>query len=123
MSLLKNTQLALTMLDFARQSKRLQLFIQVSTDKVYGPARDNYAHKEYHLILPSNPYSAGKAPQEAISISYWRTYDVSVVITNSINIIGERQDPEKIFLRIITQADKNLPVMVHAKFENGESKS
>jgi dTDP-glucose 4,6-dehydratase len=118
-----NTQLALTMLDFARQSKGLQLFIQVSTDEVYGPARDNYAHKEYDVILPSNPYSASKASQEAISISYWRTYDVPVVITNTMNIIGERQDPEKFFPRIITQTNKNLPVMVHAKFDNGEWKS
>jgi dTDP-glucose 4,6-dehydratase len=45
--------------------------------------------------MPSNPYSASKAAQEAMAFTYWRTYGVPIVITNTMNIVGEMQDPEK----------------------------
>lgn len=76
-----NVDVTLNMLEYARQNGP-RLFFQISTDEVYGPAPDGTAHKEWDVILPSNPYSASKAAQEAIAISYWRSYGVPVVITN-----------------------------------------
>jgi dTDP-glucose 4,6-dehydratase len=96
-----NYELAINMLEFARCCKNLELFIQISTDEVYGEAPPNDAHKEWAPILPSNPYAASKAAQEAMAISYWRTYNLPIVITNTMNIIGERQDPEKFLPKII----------------------
>lgn len=96
-----NYELAINMLEFARTCNGLQLFIQVSTDEVYGEASPNGAHKEWDVIMPSNPYAASKAAQEALAISYWRTYGLPIVITNTMNIIGERQDPEKFLPKII----------------------
>jgi dTDP-glucose 4,6-dehydratase len=69
--------------------------VLISTDEVYGPVEAGQAHTEWSTILPSNPYSASKAAQEAVSISYWRTYGVPVIITNTMNMIGERQDVSK----------------------------
>lgn len=96
-----NYELCLNMLEFARSCKKLELFIQISTDEVYGEAPENEAHKEWAPILPSNPYAASKAAQEAMAIAYWRTYNLPIVITNTMNIIGERQDPEKFLPKII----------------------
>lgn len=118
-----NTSLALTVLDYARTLPNLALYIQISTDEVYGAAPIGYAHQEYDAILPSNPYSASKAAQEAISISYWRTYDLPVIISNTMNIIGERQDPEKFFPKILSNTLRNIPIQIHAKFENGSWQS
>jgi dTDP-D-glucose 4,6-dehydratase len=42
-----------------------------------------------------NPYSASKAAQEAIAISYWRTYNVPLIIVNLMNNFGEMQSPTK----------------------------
>jgi dTDP-glucose 4,6-dehydratase len=89
-----NVDLMLTMLEFAREVKP-ELFLQFSTDEVFGEAPGDLNHKEWDAIVPSNPYSASKAAQEAIAISYWRTYNIPLIITNCMNIFGEWQDDEK----------------------------
>lgn len=90
-----NFAVALNTLELARKL-RPKAVVMISTDEVYGPVlAPGIAHLEWDPILPSNPYAASKAAQEAVSISYWRTYGVPVVITNTMNLIGERQHPEK----------------------------
>jgi dTDP-glucose 4,6-dehydratase len=89
-----NTELMLNVLEYARMA-RPKMVLQMSTDEIYGPAPRGYEHREWDAVLPSNPYSASKAAQEAIAISYWRTFGVPLVLTNTMNIIGEMQDPEK----------------------------
>lgn len=107
-----NVNLVLNMLELARQIKP-KMFLQISTDEVYGAAPDGINHKEWSTILPSNPYSASKACQEAIAISYWRTYGVPVVITNTMNNFGERQDKEKFVAKVIDRVIKGETVPVH----------
>jgi len=107
-----NVDLMLNVLDAARLV-RPRLVLQMSTDEVYGPAYGDHLHKEWEPVVPSNPYSASKAAQEAIGISYWRTYGVPLVITNTMNIIGEMQDPEKFVPMIIRNLRDRQPVLVH----------
>ena len=53
-----NVKLALNVLEFAREIK-LECFIQISTDEVYGPTTGkNDGYKEWDAQVPSNPYSA-----------------------------------------------------------------
>ncbi len=106
-----NVNIALNMLEWARVAKP-KVFIQVSTDEVYGPATD-VDHTEWSTTLPSNPYSASKAAQEAIAISYWRTYGVPVVITNTMNNFGERQDAEKFIPLCIQKIANGETVPIH----------
>lgn len=108
-----NVQLILTMLDYIRKYP-VEKFIQISTDEVYGPAPEGHNHKEGEPHLPSNPYSASKAAQEDICFSYWRTYDLPIFITNTMNIIGEMQDPEKFIPRVMQQIERGEVVTVHA---------
>lgn len=108
-----NVDVMINVLEFARKVKP-EMVIQISTDEVYGPAPDGYAHKEWDPFIPSNPYSASKAAQEAIAISYWRTYDVPVVLTNTMNMIGEMQDPEKFVPMVIQRVLREEPVTIHA---------
>jgi dTDP-glucose 4,6-dehydratase len=89
-----NVALILNVLEYCRRVKPSKL-IQCSTDEVFGPALEGTAHTEWYPILPSNPYAASKAAQNAIAISYWRTYNVPLIITHCMNMIGERQDKEK----------------------------
>lgn len=107
-----NVALMTNILDYARKV-RPSLILQMSTDEVYGPAPHGYAHKEWDTILPSNPYSASKAAQEAICFSYWRTYDLPIVVTNTMNIIGEMQDPEKFVPMTIKKLLAGEPMTVH----------
>ena len=110
-----NTNLILTLLEYSRQLQNIQLFLQISTDEVYGPAPGGILHKEWDPYFPSNPYSASKAAQESICYSYWRTFGVPMVLTNTMNIVGERQDTEKFIPMIISNLINDKPIPVHAK--------
>lgn len=114
-----NVALVLSLLEYARTLPNLKTFIQIGTDEVYGPAPEGVNHLEWSSQLPSNPYSASKSAQEAIAISYWRTFNVPVVLTNTMNIIGERQDVEKFVPLIINSLQQGKPVPVHALERNG----
>lgn len=115
-----NVALVLNMLEYARTIKP-EKFIQISTDEVYGAAEDGYDHKEWDTHKPSNPYAASKAAQEDIAYSYWRTYGVPLVITNTMNNFGERQDPEKFVPLLIRRISKGLKVQIHGvdRYETG----
>jgi dTDP-glucose 4,6-dehydratase len=107
-----NVKLILNLLEYTRVAKP-SLFLHVSTDEVYGPALDGTLHKEWNTILPSNPYSASKAAQEAIIIATWRTFGVKAVIVNSMNLTGERQDREKYIPMLISKIQKGEVVTIH----------
>ncbi len=108
-----NVDVALNMLEYARMAKP-QAFVQISTDEVYGPAPEGYDCPEWDPTIPSNPYSASKAAQEAIAISYWRTYGIRLIITNCMNLIGETQDPEKFVPMIISRVLNKEIMPIHA---------
>ncbi len=91
---INNVELMLTVLEYARIVRPSRI-IQVSTDEVYGPALFGERHAEWSPIIPSNPYSASKAAQEALGVAYWRTFGLPIVLINSMNLVGERQDGEK----------------------------
>lgn len=125
-----NVHLTLSMLEYARYCNicegahpadakhdadyMVKKFIQISTDEVYGPAPDGHDHKEGEPHRPSNPYSASKAAQESIAYSYWRTYDLPICVTNTMNIIGEMQDPEKYLPLIIKSVVNGDMLTIHA---------
>lgn len=108
-----NVNIAISMLEYARKFRDIEKFIQISTDEVYGPAPEGVNHKEWSPILPSNPYSASKASQEAIGISYWRSYDVPLIITNTMNMFGQRQDKEKFIPLLISKINNGEVVTIH----------
>lgn len=95
-----NTELILNMLELARKVKP-KAFLQLSTDEIYGDCPANYSHPEWDIIIPSNPYSASKAAQEALCISYFRSYKMPILIVNCMNMIGNRQDKEKFLPKLI----------------------
>lgn len=108
-----NVELMLNVLEYARAVKP-RAFLHFSTDEVYGPAEIDKGHPEWDTILPSNPYAASKAAQEAIAISYWRTYNVPLIITNTMNNFGEMQSPSKYPAMIQKKLEAGEPVEVHA---------
>ena len=108
-----NVDVALHMLEYARVSKP-EKFIQIGTDEVYGPTDGVHNHSEWSAILPSNPYSASKASQDAIAISYWRTYGVPLILTNIMNTFGEMQDSEKFIPMVMKKILHSETVIIHA---------
>lgn len=114
-----NVMATLNMLEWAR-GRVLDHFVQISTDEVYGPAERGHAHKEWESHIPSNPYAASKAAQGSIAVSYWRTYNLPIVITHTMNLYGERQHPEKFLPMTVKKVLEGEKVTLHArKTENG----
>ena len=113
-----NVALITSILDYARTLENLEVVLHVSTDEVYGPAEVGTNHQEWvDLTKPSNPYAASKAAQEAIAFSYWRTYDVPLVITNTLNILGETQSNEKMFMKTLKSVMEETTMTIHASPE------
>lgn len=120
-----NYDSTLHVLEYARKVDP-DLFFYFSTDEVYGNTRGPWEkHIEWAPIRPSNPYSASKAASEALCYAWWRAYNLPVVITNGMNIIGGSpkgldQHEEK-FLPKVAQALRNGDtIQVHAT-PSGES--
>jgi dTDP-glucose 4,6-dehydratase len=88
------------------------LFLQISTDEVYGDTMDG-SFKETDRLRPSNPYSATKAAAEHLVIAYGRTYGLQYLITRSSNNYGPRQFPEKLIPRAIYCAKHGGEFPVH----------
>ena len=111
-----NVDLVINMLEYAREVKP-EVFVQFSTDEVYGASSSKYGdlRKEWDSIIPSNPYAASKAAQEAIAISYWRTYGVPVIITNLMNNFGEYQQPSKYPVMIQKAVMNNEEITIHGR--------
>jgi len=108
-----NMNVALTMLELARKVKP-KLFLQFSTDEVYGSVPEGYLSKEWDTFVPSNPYSASKAAQEALAISYWKTYGVPVIITNTMNVYSSTQDWEKFIPLCVKRIVEGGEIKIHA---------
>jgi len=113
-----NVNVSLNILEFARHHETLKAFVQVSTDEVYGPALMDDLHEEGREYVPSNPYAASKVAQEALATSYWRTYGLPLIITNTMNMIGPRQDAEKFVPMCVAKILKGETVTIHGTPEN-----
>lgn len=114
-----NIELMMNMLEYARVVKP-EVFLHFSTDEVYGAApKDSGGHKEWDTIMPSNPYSASKASQEALAIAYWRSFGVPVIITNTMNNFGEMQGGSKFPAMIQANIKNDRVTKVHSA-KNGE---
>ena len=98
-------------------------FINFSTDEVFGPAADGYAHKEDDPHKPSNPYSASKSGQEAMGYAFWVTYRLPVITTHTMNNFGERQHPEKLVPATIRSVINQTPMPIFAELEGGDLKA
>lgn len=114
-----NTELMLNMIEYARIAKP-EVFLHFSTDEVYGSvSKDSKGHKEWAPIVPSNPYSASKACQEALGIEAWRSFGVPLIITNTMNNFGEMQAPSKFPAMIQQKIERGETIKIHAT-KNGE---
>ncbi len=99
------------LLEALRQT-RARLFVQISTDEVYGTIASGSAREEDPLA-PRNPYSASKAGADRLAYSYFTTYGLPVVVTRASNNYGPRQYPEKVIPLFITNALESRPLPLY----------
>jgi len=103
----------------AAREKNASLFVQISTDEVYGSLE--FHHKsstEEDILRPSSPYSASKAAAEMLCFSAMHTFKQPVIITRSSNNFGPYQFPEKIIPLFIAKLSRNEQVPVYGSGKN-----
>jgi dTDP-glucose 4,6-dehydratase len=92
------------LLESCRKYKKIQKFIHVSTDEVYGESMNSIEElckTEHSILCPTNPYAATKAGAELMAQSYLHSYKMPIVITRGNNVYGRNQYPEKLIPRFI----------------------
>lgn len=101
-------------LDYARKLDHLEKFAYFSTDEVFGPAPKGINYKENDRYNSTNPYSASKAGGEELVVAFENTYGLPSFITHTMNVFGERQNPEKYIPMVIKKVRDDEKVVVHA---------
>lgn len=101
------------LLDAARERK-INRFVQVSTDEVMGslPEDGNAYFTESSAFAPNSPYAASKAAAEHLVRAAHHTFGLDTVITRCGNNYGPRQFPEKFLPLTISNTlnDEHIPV-------------
>ena len=110
-----------TLLECCRKYGKIQKFIHVSTDEVYGES--SLSHDEKHkteqsILCPTNPYAATKAGAELIAQSYYHSFKMPIIITRGNNVYGPNQYPEKLIPLFIKQLKNNQKVTIHGDGSN-----
>jgi len=88
------------------------LFVQISTDEVYGDIADG-AHSESDPPRPSNPYAATKAGADMLVLGWARTYGVTYNIVRMSNNYGMHQYPEKLIPKSSARLLRGKPAILH----------
>ncbi len=107
---------ALVLLQIARKRK-IEKFIHVSTDEVYGDTEPGACADENSALQPSSPYSFFKASSDLIVRSYVRTFDFHAVITRASSNYVPFQFPKKFLPLMITNALDGRPLPIDGEQE------
>jgi UDP-glucose 4,6-dehydratase len=103
-----------SLLECSKAYGKIELFVHVSTDEVYGEsAYSSEGALEKSQLQPTNPYAASKAGAEHIALSYFKSWNFPVVITRSNNIYGPHQYPEKVIPKWICLLDRGQKCPIH----------
>jgi dTDP-glucose 4,6-dehydratase len=97
---------------------KLEKFIHVSTDEVYGENEDADIKTEKSILCPTNPYAATKASAELLAQAYYHSFKMPIIITRGNNVYGPNQYPEKVIPKFIKQLTNGLKVTI----QNGDCK-
>jgi dTDP-glucose 4,6-dehydratase len=108
------------LLNFAREHK-IEKFILISTDEVYGSVEKGHSSLETDRMGPNNPYSASKAAAEFLIRVAHQTYGQRVNVIRSCNNYGRYQFPEKLIPMIICNAIKDKPIPIYGDGKNSRS--
>jgi dTDP-glucose 4,6-dehydratase len=99
------------LLDAVKKSDA-QIYLQVSTDEVYGSI-DSGSWPETDPLLPNSPYAASKASADLLCRAYHVTHGMDIRVTRCSNNYGRNQFPEKIIPLFITNLVDGQKVPVY----------
>nr|WP_298101663.1 NAD-dependent epimerase/dehydratase family protein [uncultured Shinella sp.] len=95
--------------------RRVPLMIHISSAEVYGAGTGGNGAPVGELapLLPDNPYGASKAAAEMLIAGLTRSFGVDIRVLRPANVIGTRQNTEKLLPRFLELAAVGRPLPVH----------
>ncbi len=90
----------------------VEKFIHISSSEVYGTAL-KVPMNEDHPLLPCSPYAGSKAAADRLAYSFFKTYDIPLLIIRPFNNYGFYQHIEKVIPYFVTQAIQDKPLTIH----------
>lgn len=107
----------------ASKNYSVNRYVQISTDEVYGSLNKGNLNvkKEFYtsdLLNPTNPYSATKASADLLTLSYFKTYKLPIIIIRMTNNFGPYQNKEKMIPKIILNALQNHKIPIYGDGSN-----
>ena len=84
-----NVMGTVNILEAARKLKDLKGIIVALSDKAYGKLKTNGAYKEDFPLFGDHPYDVSKSCEDLIALTYFKTYQLPVVVTRFGNVYGE----------------------------------
>jgi dTDP-glucose 4,6-dehydratase/UDP-glucose 4,6-dehydratase len=106
-----------TLLEACRKYGKIEKFIHISTDEVYGESMLSENEEKKHegsVLCPTNPYAATKAAAELIA----KSFKMPIIITRGNNVYGPNQYPEKLIPRFIQQLLEGKKVTIQGDGSN-----
>ena len=101
----------------ACRNNKINKFIHISTDEVYGEIRKGKFTEDSNL-QPNSPYAASKAAGDLLIKAYIRTYGFPAIIIRPSNNYGPWQYPEKLIPLTIIKLMHNKRTPVYGKGQN-----
>ncbi len=90
----------------------------VSTDEVYGEAKNGEKFSEDTPYNPKNPYSATKAASDFLVKAYINTHGIKATISNCSNNYGPNQHDEKFIPTVVRSLINENKVPVYGNGKN-----
>ncbi|MBA7490638.1 dTDP-glucose 4,6-dehydratase [subsurface metagenome] len=92
-------------------------FLYVGSDEEYGSIEKG-SFSEKDQLIPSSPYSSTKASGSLLTLSFYKSFDLPVLVTRCTNNYGPYQHVEKFIPRSITNLLTGQKIKLYGKGEN-----
>jgi dTDP-D-glucose 4,6-dehydratase len=80
--------------------------------------KDETKKTESSILCPTNPYAATKGAAELIAQSYYRSFNLPIIITRGNNVYGPNQYPEKVIPLFINLLKANRKLTIQGDGSN-----
>ena len=104
----------LNILEAVRTENVKTIVVNITTDKCYDNKNWVWPYRENDSLGGKDPYAASKAGAEEMCMAYKNTFNMPIIITHTMNVIGERQHPEKYLPKIINCIQNHKKLSIHS---------
>jgi UDP-glucose 4-epimerase len=97
----------------AAKKNNIKKIIYASSSGVYGKLNYSRKVKEDAIIVPASGYAMAKRASEIYLKNFQKEENISCVSLRLFNVYGQRQDSRMVIPRFVSQAKKNIDIIIY----------